>query len=228
MRWVLPLLYTPLLLCRLAHLPHYRDAHDVIAHTASYVLPQHSTIADLGCSTGYAIANIAQALRHRTITAHGYDLDQSMLDAATERLATCPNTQFTPHHHDLTTTPLDHPPAHLTLLLWTLQFIPADTWTNILRAAHQAAHPDGILIVSAKTRLPDSRWQDIADGALIDWKAASGLDPETILTKAHALRGVMLQAPTDRITHHITSAGWTPPTILYQWHNWAILASHAR
>lgn len=202
------------------HLPHYHQAHQVIANVAHYVVPAGAIVADLGCSTGHAIHQIATAIAPRQIEPHGYDLDQSMLDIAAEQ-----NDNFHPHRADLTRDALDHPPAHLTLCLWTLQFLPTETWTALLAQARQHAHPDGLLIVSAKTMYPDSRWQHIADGALTDWKLAHGVTPEAVTTKARQLRGTMTTKPTGRIAAHILEAGWDQPTTLYQWHNWAILAA---
>jgi tRNA (cmo5U34)-methyltransferase len=210
------------------HLPRYHDAHDVIAHVASFVVPDGGHVADLGCSTGRAVQSIAEAIPGRRITAHLYDLDASMLDLAAERMRGVANCVDIRHQHNLLEADsLAHDAADVTLLLWTLQFLPVWSWRSVLELARQHAAEDGLLIIGAKTRLSDARWQEIADGALADWKWSHGVTADEALAKARSLRGVMNVAPVGRLFDVATAAGWFSPAILYRWHAWVLLGAWA-
>jgi tRNA (cmo5U34)-methyltransferase len=209
------------------HLPHYDLTTDLAAYVASYALPRDGLVADLGCSTGQSIQCIAQSIPERQFRAVGYDLDESMLALAKDRLAGYPSVTFHVEHRDLVLHELEHEQANVTLALWTLQFLPLDSWHGVLARARERSHRDGVLLVAAKTRLPDARWQEIGDGAVADWKAAHGVTPEEALVKARSLRGTLLLATLGRLLDDIAGAGWYAPTVLFRWHAWVLIGAWA-
>jgi len=209
------------------HLPHYRLAHEVIGHAASFNLPPGGLVADLGCSTGQALVSLAAAMKGRPFTYVGYDSDESMLDQTRSRPPGSASVET--HRVDLSTDQLRHSSAHVTLALWTLQFMPPETWQPVLSAALERAAPDGVLLVGAKTRLArDARWQEVADGALADWKAERGVGADEYLTKARSLRGTMLVVSLGRLTETIEAAGWCSSAVLFRWHAWAVVGAFSR
>ena len=210
-----------------AHLPHYDLATDLAAFVASYALPPGGVVADLGCSTGRAIERIAEAIPERSFTAYGYDVDTSMLTETEHRIERCSGVTLKTRRVDLTACDLEHVDAAVTLALWTLQFLPGETWRPILAAARQRAARDGVLLVAAKTRLPDARWQEIGDGAVAEWKAVHDVTPGEALTKARSLRGTMLLATLGRLLDDVTAAGWFNPTVLFRWHAWVLVGAWA-
>ncbi len=207
----------------LAHLPEYRRAHETIAHAASFALRPGGTVADLGASTGYAIESIRTALAGRPFEAYLYDLDQSMLEQAALRL----DGEGTYVQADLTVDSLEHDDADVTLLLWTLQFLRPNLWPQVLAQARYAAATDGLLLVGAKTRLSDARWQEQADAATAEWKAAHGVTPAEALTKSRSLRGTMVVVSLDRLYSELESAGWHAPVVLFRWYSWVVIGAWA-
>jgi tRNA (cmo5U34)-methyltransferase len=210
-----------------AHLPHYDLATDLAAFVASYALPPGGVVADLGCSTGRSIERIAESMPERRFSAFAYDVDQSMLDETTARLLDHRNVDLHPCRLDLVAGDLEHVAANVTLALWTLQFLPGETWRPVLAAARQRASRDGVLLVAAKTRLPDARWQEIGDGAVAEWKARHDVTPDEALAKARSLRGTMLLATLGRLLDDVTAAGWSNPAVLFRWHAWLLVGAWA-
>lgn len=209
-----------------AHLPEYERAHQTIAHAASFALRPGGTLADLGASTGYAVESINNALLGRPFSAHLYDLDRSMLDQAEQRLAGS-GIPLELREMDLTADAFEHEDADVTLLLWTLQFLPPESWQRVLRRARYAAAQDGLLLIGAKTRLSDARWQEQADAATADWKAKHGVTPEEALIKARSLRGTMLMVSLDRLYREVEEAGWSAPVVLFRWYSWVVVGAWA-
>ena len=212
----------------LKHLPHYETAYDVLQHVSTFVVANGGSIADLGCSTGYSAARIAEAVPGRRFDAWLYDVDASMLEQAEARLE---HVDVRCHFRalDLTTDLelLGHTDVDLTLLLWTLQFLPPSSWVPILTAARSRSSQDGLLIVGAKSRLSDARWQEIADGALADWKWRHGVTADEALDKARSLRGTMNVVTVGRLFDAITAAGWQQPAVIFRWHAWVLLGAWA-
>ncbi len=203
-----------------AHLPGYADVQRLVAIVAEFAVPVGGTVADLGCSTGKT-AEVIDTLG-RDIFFHLYDADASMLDAAHERLTAA---------HELHLTPLPegmcHTGADLTTCLWLLQFLPPDQWRTLLHAARMRSRPTGCLLVAAKTRHPDPRWDEIAVAALDEYKQEAGVSPAERADKAKALRGTLYQASVPAICADLTAAGWHSPTVLWRWHVWSVIGAWA-
>lgn len=211
-----------------AHLPHYDLATSVAAFVASFVLPPGGQLVDLGCSTGTSIAAVAAAVPQRRFTAHGYDVDESMLARARQRLSEHGNVHASLLVRDLAKPDaLAHDEADVTLALWTLQFLAPASWVDLLADCRGRTNRDGAIIVAAKTRHVDSRWQQIADGALVDWKAEHDVRPDEIVDKARSLRGVMATPTTRRLADDLGAAGWSNPTTLFRWHTWIVVGAWA-
>lgn len=212
-----------------AHLPQYRAATDLAAFVASFALPAGGLVADLGCSTGSTIETIAARVPDRDFTAVGYDLDASMLTVAAKRLAPYTNVTTRLEGVDLGDADdrLAHEDANVTLALWTLQFLPRPLWADLLRRARLRSDPDGVLLVAAKTRLPEARWQEIGDAAVAEWKAAHGVSPEEALAKSRSLRGTMLLVTLGSLLDVLDAAGWCSSTVLFRWHQWVLVGAWA-
>lgn len=210
------------------HLPHYSLVTDLAAFVASFALPTDGLLVDLGCSTGRTIEAVADRVAERRFAAIGYDLDQSMLDIAGKRLASHSTVSLELLGADLTaSTSLVHLDAAVTLALWTLQFLPRSTWVPLLAAARSRSSRDGVLLVAAKTRLPDARWQEIGDAAVAEWKAANGVSSEEALAKSRSLRGTMLLVTLGSLLDAIAESGWHSPAVLFRWHQWVLIGGWA-
>lgn len=210
-----------------AHLPHYRQAHDVVAHAASFALPPGGLLADYGASTGAAVETVHNTLGGRPFDAALYDVDRSMLDCARDRLTGREGLSAHYVETDLIGMTPDHFGVDVSLLLWTLQFLPPAEWHELLMRIREAAAPDGLLLVAAKTRLADARWQEQADAATADWKAGHGVSPDEALGKARSLRGTMLVVPLGRLYTELDRSGWHTPAVLFRWWSWVVIGAWA-
>lgn len=208
------------------HLPHYDLVTDLAAFVASFALPVGGTLVDLGCSTGRTVDAVAARIPDRVFDATLYDLDASMLDLAGKRLASRSNVGCDFREVDLTDPAnLVHDGADVTLALWTLQFLPRRTWVPLLDGARLRASRDGVILLAAKTRLPDARWQEIGDAAVAEWKAEHEVSPDEALAKARSLRGTMLLVTLGSVIDALDEAGWQSATVLFRWHQWVLVGA---
>lgn len=205
------------------HLPGYFDVQRLVGLIAQATIPVGGVVADLGCSTGTTIATVDEATRGRGTVFFGYDNDASMIDEASGRLPHGPSVLINTELPD----GMIHERAELTTCLWLLQFLPFGAQHAVLAAARDRAAPSGRLIVAAKTRHVDVRWQNIAVNALEDYKSAVGVSAQERADKTRALRGVLHEQTAGDYAELIHRAGWTAPTILWRWHVWTVFGAHA-
>lgn len=204
-----------------AHLPGYADVQSLVSLIASMQVPEHGTVADLGCSTGTTAVTINMLGRDARYWL--YDTDQSMLDLAGRRMAGARHTLCRQDVRD----PLKHTGADLTLALWVMQFIPPADWWAVLSGARDAAAPTGALLVAARTMHNDPRWENVGLAALDDYKSAQGVTADERATKTRSLRGVQGAWPVTTYREAIMDAGWHEPTVLWRWHIWSVIGAWA-
>lgn len=206
-----------------AHLPGYADVQNLIALIATHTIPTGGLLADLGASTGTTAATVQAALPDRHVRAVLYDEDLTMLDQAGNRV-----THGETIRADFDDTPhLSHTDADLTVALWLLQFLNPRSRRPLLTVAREAARPGSPIIVAAKTRFPDSRWETLAVAALTDYKAAAGVTAEEQAAKTRALRGRLTTQTVDEIRMDLTAAGWQSSEVLWKWHVWTVIGAWA-
>lgn len=151
-----------------------------------------------------------------------------MLDRAREALRALPGGRKSLFHKaQIQKAPLQHVDADLTLILFTLQFLPATDRVTALRLARDRSAATGALIIAEKIRPGDSRWAEIGNDVSHDWKAAHGITDAAIRAKARALRGVLIPSTQAGLTGAIRAAGWRSPEILFRWHQWAVIGAFA-
>jgi tRNA (cmo5U34)-methyltransferase len=215
-----------------AHLPGYADVQHLIGLIATYRVPDGGTVADLGASTGLTIQHIADALPARRFTAWLYDRDESMLEQARRRLAALDLVDAHYVNADLdptrTGSELHHGAADLTLAMWLLQFLNPAARRPLLIRARSRASQNGAILLACKTRMPDQRWQEIAEGALDDYKADHGVTADQRAAKTRSLRGVMSPDTEGAIIADLRAASWHSPTILWRWHIWSVIGAYAQ
>lgn len=211
-----------------ASVPFYDAIQGLIAEASDWLVPPGGHVADLGAATGITCCRIAERHPDRDITFDLYDDQPAMLDRAKTALRALPGGRRCLFHETrIQDGPLTHVIADLTLILFTLQFLPRPDRVKALRLARERSAGTGALIVAEKIRPRDSRWAEISCDASHDWKAAQGITDAAIRAKARALRGILIPYPQAELTAMIREAGWRSPEVLFRWHQWAVLGAFA-
>lgn len=204
--------------------PYYDTIQDTVAELADWLAPDGAKIVDVGCSTGETLSRIVDRHSARLYQLVGYDTSAHMLDAANTKL----DDALLCFERDVRRG-FCHDNAHLTLMLFTLQFMPLADRELVLKCAHVAtAKEGGALLVAEKVRIADSRWYEIGNELLWDYKATQGIHSDAIRSKAAALRGVLIPASVDDTLATMRAAGWVNPTVLFRWHQWCLFGAFSR
>lgn len=208
-----------------AHLPGYEDVQHLVAVIAEYCVPEPGRIVDIGCSTGTSLRRIHDYMPKRRIEYIGYDVEPDMLNQAVDRCAGM-DAKFL--LADVTNgQSMFHSSADLSLLLWTLQFLRPEERTPLLTRLRMRAARSGVVVIAAKSRLTDSRWEEIAVAALDEYKEAHGVSAQQRVDKTRGLRGVLMAESAEDTAQRLRDAGWHSPTLLFRWHVWSVIAAYA-
>jgi len=207
--------------------PFYKDIQDIVARISDWSLPDGSTFADLGASTGTTAAAIHTRHPNRDLTFVLYDEQQAMLDQAAAKLEAAGAACYELRCQDITREPQRHHEAGLTTALFTLQFLPISGRLRALKAARDLAAPGGVLVVAEKVALPDGRWHEMAAELSWDKKLEAGHSAEHVVVKAASLRGVLRPLSDDANRRLISGAGWESVEILFRWQQWAVYGAFA-
>lgn len=201
--------------------PFYDTIQDTVAALADWLAPEGSVVADLGVSTAETFARIRKRHPNRRHRFVGYDTSAAMLDAAEAKVPGMNRRQNGIEKH------LFHEDAALTISLFTLQFLSLEDRRRALRNARNAAAAGGAILVAEKVREQDARWFEIGAERSWDFKADAGIGDSSIRAKARSLRGVLQSITLEENLALLSDAGWSAPTCLFRWHQWALFGAFA-
>jgi tRNA (cmo5U34)-methyltransferase len=212
------------------NVPNYDLIQKIIVDLSDWLLPDESNLVDVGASTGTTARQISLKHPKRKLSFYLYDIEEEMLNAAREK-----NSGHLGHHRflyinsDLTEHQPSHEEADVSLSIFTLQFIPRHKRGQLLKnLAEKARESTGTLIVAEKLEQETGFWQEVANEATWDYKQDSGIDDETIRSKARSLRGVLVPLKEKELIKLIEENGWKETICVYKFHNWGIYISKVR
>lgn len=175
-----------------------------------------TTIVDLGCSAGGAMAPLLEACPGCDFL--GVEVSEPMRDRAIRRFVEHPRVSI--RDIDLRR---DYPtaPASVTLAVLTLQFIPIEHRQRVIRNAYRNTLPGGALIVVEKVLGATSDLDDAFVARYLAQKAVNGYSSEEIDRKRAALEGVLVPVTAAANEAMIRAEGWGPVDCFWRWVNFA-------
>jgi tRNA (cmo5U34)-methyltransferase len=200
--------------------PGYAATLRLIGSIADRHVPVGGNVYDLGCSLGAASRSVVKQIGDRaTITA--VDSSEAMVNRLTSELEQDRITCIHPVHQDIRDTRIKA--ADLTLMNFTLQFIPVQDRLPLLRKIAAGTRPGGVLVLSEKIRFDDPKVQEEMTSLHEAFKRENGYDDLEIAGKRKALETVLI--PESLHTHHarLKEAGFAHSTVWLQCFNFVSL-----
>lgn len=179
-----------------ANIPGYESVVGWCARIAEKLLPPGAPIVEIGCATGFTLRALEQA-GFTDLT--GIDNSQSMLDRCVVQ------------HSRLICSdvfPAELGPFKLALLNWTLHFVKPEARRAYLADVCKALAPDGLLVLTEKTRQ-----SAFVESLYHDWKASQGMSAEDIAAKKASLVGVLEPLPHRWYVDTLEALGFTTEVI---------------
>ena len=181
-----------------------------------------SRLYDLGCSLGASTLAMRRHVRHGDCLIVGVDNSEAML-------ARCRSVIDTDTHEvpvalvcaglqDVTIAE-----ASVTVLNFTLQFIPLDQRDAVIRGIYAGLRPGGILVLSEKVTFEDAELDALNIELHHQFKRANGYSDLEIARKRSALEQVLLPETLDRHRARMRDAGFRSCDVWFQCFNFASL-----
>lgn len=175
-----------------------------------------STCYDLGCSTGAATLELRRNILVPNAKILAVDTSEAMV--ARTRAAVAADASACPVEVRVSDVrDLDFEPASVIVMNFTLQFVPEADRPALLQKFRAALVPDGIFVLSEKTRAEDDGEEAFLRSLHEDFKRAEGYSDLEIAAKRQALENVLVPWTPSRIRAELAAAGFAAAT---EWFNW--------
>jgi tRNA (cmo5U34)-methyltransferase len=181
-----------------------------------------SRVYDLGCSLGAVSRVVQQSVTAADVRIIAVDNSADMLKRlAAELEQQAPGPQGCPTIElvlgDINSLPMEN--ASLSVLNFTLQFVPREQRTDLLASIAAATRPGGALVLSEKIRFDDAHEQALQTDWHHDFKRAQGYSELEIAGKRDALERVLLADTEAEHLRRLQAAGWSRAVRWFQCFN---------
>lgn len=187
--------------------PGYGLVLELLALLARRFVQDDSVVYDLGCSLGAATLAMQQGVEQKNVRFVGVDNSAPMIARCRQLLSEHGKgypIEFL--REDVCRVPVQN--ASMTVLNFTLQFIPPEDRVGLLRGIGQGTRPGGILVLSEKIRFDDPEQQQIQTDLHHDFKSSQGYSALEIARKRDALEQVMRPDTEEEHVERLRAAGW--------------------
>lgn len=189
-------------------IPGYEEMRKLTTSLACEFAQNNTSIIDLGCSRGGALAPIIERRLDRNKYV-GVEVSEPMRTAANKRFSILPSSiQVRILDMDLRNEfPEDNSSVILSIL--TLQFVPIEYRQEILYKCFKSLEPDGAIILVEKVLGNDAYLNNLFVKLYCEMKGQNGYTEDQINLKRKALEGVLVPVTSTWNQELLESAGFT-------------------
>ncbi len=200
--------------------PGYASILSMIEQLASRFVCPASTVWDLGCSLGAATRLIRRQAPLDCVI-HAVDNSSAMIERLRTLLrqegdAGCPVEL---HETDLRSVEITD--ASFVVLNLTLQFLPPEERTTVIRQVFAGLRPGGALLLSEKLCFEDANQQSLLTELHHDFKRAHGYSDLEIAQKRTAIENRLVPETMETHVERLRNAGFTTVAPWFQCFNFA-------
>lgn len=203
--------------------PGYGSILSMIGELAQEYAKAETKIYDLGCSLG-ACSLIMRPRVPASCTIHAVDSSQAMIDALRGKLVT-DSSLCVLEVECCDIREVDVQRASLSVLNFTLQFVPRAERQDLLQKIAHGTIPGGALVLSEKIAFSDPKQQNLLTELHHSFKRANGYSELEVAQKRAALEKTLLPETLDCHLDRLRSVGFRLATCWFQCFNFvSILA----
>ncbi|MFV2057049.1 MAG: carboxy-S-adenosyl-L-methionine synthase CmoA [Thiohalomonadales bacterium] len=203
--------------------PGYDALITLLGLFAEKYVQDHSSIYDLGCSTGATSLAFAQRTYASDCALIAVDNSAAMIAQCKKNLADIGNLRVTVQCADILEMPIEN--ASLIALNFTLQFIPPSERPTLLNKIYTGLRPDGVLILSEKLAWEGEPQQAFHDDFHQRFKSANGYSDLEIAQKRSALEHVLIPDTLGGHIERLRKVGFKQVTPWFQCFNFVSIAA---
>ena len=200
--------------------PGYATIINMIGNLAERYAQPDSCCYDLGCSLGAATLAMRHRIQANNCSIIGVDNSQAMLTRCQQVIdADSAEVDVSLHCADLCDFPIEN--ASVAVLNFTLQFIPVEQRSDILRNIFNGLKPNGVLILSEKLAFEDEQHQALMIELHHNFKRANGYSDLEIAQKRSAIENVLIPETLTTHRQRLKDAGFSSVDVWFQCFNFA-------
>lgn len=203
--------------------PFYEEIHRLVTELATRSVIPHSTVCDVGTSTGEAIWRLHKRLGDKSISYLGIDASPAMIAVARQRLAQASNVTLV----QAKVQDVCLPPTAVCLCVLTLGFIASTERGTVLTQLHSSLQPRGRLILVEKVESDNIEFREACEWCLEDFKLRNGLTLDEVAAKRDSIRGVLIPLALNQNIALLKQAGFEAVDVFFAWMNFVGLTALA-
>lgn len=201
-------------------IPFYDQVIKGAADILSRFLCDGDSIVDLGCSTGTALIQLSRLLSSIELHYTGIDSSHAMLEKARLKAELYSKSDcFSFAEEDITA--LNRPQTGAFIVNYTLQFIRPLQRKDFVQRLYDNLRPGGVLILSEKTIVHDTRLNREYIDIYHNFKKDRGYSELEIAKKREALENVLIPFSITENISLLRQAGFTSVETFFQWFNFS-------
>jgi tRNA (cmo5U34)-methyltransferase len=201
-------------------IPFYKECQQMVIDLALHFAQKHSTVYDLGCSTGTLLRHLVKAIPStQKIRFVGLDNSDAMLKKARGKL------KGHLKRCDLVEADLEEDfeltDASVVIMNYTLQFLPPRRRSAMLKKIYKGLRPGGGLILIEKVRGESDGLNDVFIDEYHAYKQSQGYSKLEIAKKREALEKVLTPLKPGKNRDLLAGAGFRQVDVFFKWFNFA-------
>ncbi len=206
-------------------IPGYSTIITMIGVLAERYCQANSTIYDLGCSLGGASFAVLNRIQREDIELIAVDNSKAMIEKLKEVVTdNIKNSRkLSCQCEDILDTDISN--ASVVILNFTLQFIPVEQRTELLKKVFAGMRVGGILIISEKITFPDKKLNQLFIEMYHSFKENMGYSKLEIAQKRAALENVLLPETLEIHKTRLTEIGFRSFDAWFQCFNFASMVA---
>jgi len=202
--------------------PGYATTISMIGDLAQRYAQSNSFCYDLGCSLGAATLAMRHHIRASNCEIIAIDNSEAMIDRCRQVMAADSSELAVDLRcQDLQDCQIEQ--ASVVVLNFTLQFIPKQERSQLIRNIYQGLLPGGVLILSEKVQFENPAHQELMVELHHNFKRANGYSDLEIAQKRSAIENVLIPETLDVHKERLSDAGFSSADVWFQCFNFASL-----
>jgi len=206
-------------------IPQYEIMGRAVVSLAQRHLVEQSSVIDLGCSWGTALATVREAAAARFgddrggVRFQGLEVSAPMVEKAAQLFVNDADVSI--ECCDLRDWRPASSQASVVLAVLTLQFTPINYRQQIVRRAYESLRPGGVFIMVEKVLGQGAALDDLMADIYHESKAANGYSQAAIDAKRRALEGVLVPITASMNESILRGAAFHEIDCFWRWMNFA-------
>ena len=177
---------------------------------------------DLGCSLGASTLAMRHNIKAKNCRIISIDNSKPMIEKCRQNIINdAANIPVDIHHADINAHPIDN--VSIAVLNFTLQFIPIESRSELLKKIATATHKNGVLLLSEKIHFDDIEQEKIIIDLHHQFKRNNGYSDLEVAQKREALENILIPETITAHKERLLDAGYSKVITCLQCFNFVSL-----